>query len=200
MPGSFRRLLGAALMAAAAGCGHVEPARSIDRPRPPVVEPAEPIEWSATRRLAWSDFLGRPNLATEAVAMTGYEISFDATCEGAVFTFEVVNRFMPDRSWVKAGLLMRGVEARRTLQHEQSHFDLGEVHTRELRRTLLELPSPCSRTERERQEVVAHAMRRDAETQRRYDVETEFGMNPARQGEWDTRVARQLTGLKGYAR
>jgi hypothetical protein len=200
MPRSFRLLLGATALAAAIGRGEVEPARALDRPQRPAAEPAEPIEWSPTRRLTWGDFLGRPNLASEAVAMTGYEISLDAECEGPTFTFEVVNRFMPDRSWVKPMLLMRGLEARRTLQHEQSHFDLGEVHARELRRALLDMRSPCSRTEQERQDAVTRVLRRDEQMQRQYDLETEFGTDLIRQGEWDTRVARQLTGLKGYAR
>jgi hypothetical protein len=47
---------------------------------------------------------------------------------------------------------------------------------------------------------VTRVMRRDEQMQRQYDLETEFGTDLRRQGEWDTRVARQLTGLKGYAR
>jgi hypothetical protein len=43
-------------------------------------------------------------------------------------------------------------------------------------------------------------LRVDDETQRRYDVETEFGVNLARQREWDANTARQLNALKSYAR
>src|SRR6185295_10043988 len=37
----------------------------------------DPIAWSATRRLRWTDFIGPPQLRTGASAMTAYELSYD---------------------------------------------------------------------------------------------------------------------------
>jgi Bacterial protein of unknown function (DUF922) len=190
-----------ALVALAVGCSHETIVRLPSESGGPVVaKGADPMPWSPTRRLSWSDFLGRPDLASDASATTAYVIAYESTCEGSTFTFQVSNTFRPDRSWVKPVLLMGSSQGRLTLQHEQAHFDLGEVHARELRRALSQLSDPCDRTEQERLALVNGVLRVDEEAQRRYDFETEFGMNLGRQLEWIGSVARQLDALKGYAR
>lgn len=197
----LRRAAIVGLVAAALGCGHgTIPRLPASSGRPPnLAAGVAPIPWSPGRRLSWSDFLGAPDLASDASATTAYVIAYDSTCEGPAFTFQVSNTFLPDRSWVKPALLMRSTEGRLTLQHEQLHFDIGEVHTRELRRALGQLSNPCDRSEDERHDLVNRVLHDDEQMQRRYDFETEFGVNLGRQREWDGSVARQLDALKRYA-
>ena len=170
----------------------------------PVVPPAEDIAidsilWSAERRLRWGDFLARPQLNTIAAAMTSYVLSYDADCDSNVFSFRVVSAFLPERSWVKGDLLMIASHSSRALQHEQTHFDLSEVHVRKIRRALVELPDPCGKTEQERDTVVSAFIREDGEAQLRYDRETGHGSLDAAQRGWDADVARQLGALSKFA-
>jgi hypothetical protein len=138
-------------------------------------------------------------MGSEASATTAYTISYDGECDGSRFTFRVSTSFLPDRSWVKPAVLGSSSDSRRVLQHEQTHFDLSEVHTRQLRRALGELTDPCGGSSDDRNAIAARVMRLDDETQRRYDSETESGVNVSLQMEWETRVARQLTALNRHA-
>jgi hypothetical protein len=195
--------LSSVLLIATIGCSH-DPTMRLpgSPPRVPRVETTaiEPMPWSPSRRLSWSDFLGIPQPASDASATTAYVISYDGECDGSRFSFHVATTFLPDRSWVKPTVLGSSVASRRVLQHEQTHFDLGELHARELRRALTELPDPCDGPADARNAVVERIMRLDDETQRRYDFETESGMEMSRQVEWENRVARQLTVLNKYTR
>jgi hypothetical protein len=198
----MRRVALVVFVAAAAACSHQAPVGVPDDPRPDGNHGglhADPFPWSEKRRLSWSDFLGTPDFASDASAMTAYAISYEATCEGPTFTFHVSNTFQPERSWVKPTLLLRMTIERLTLQHEQTHFDLGEVHARQMRQAMRELKAPCERPEDERRAIAERVMREDGTVQRRYDHETEFGVNLARQREWETSVARQLKTLKAFA-
>jgi hypothetical protein len=155
--------------------------------------------WSESRRLTWSDFLGMPQMASDATATTAYIISCETECDGDRFSFRVATMFLPDRSWVKPGILSLGGPSRRILLHEQTHFDLGEVHARELRRALEELRDPCTGNSDNRNEAIVRVLHLDEEMQRRYDFETESGSNPTQQAQWEAQVARRLAALKRYA-
>jgi hypothetical protein len=191
----------------AMGCSHGTPLRlpgAIPAPERSRKKPASdvtaiiPMAWSPSRRLLWSDFLGSPQMGSAASATTAYTISYEGECDGSRFTFRVSTSFLPDRSWVKPAVLGSSLDSQRVLQHEQTHFDLGEVHARQLRRALGELTNPCDGPPDNRNAIVARVMRLDDETQRRYDSETESGVNVSLQMEWQTRVARQLTALNSY--
>jgi hypothetical protein len=187
-------------------CGAARPVqlpdatRSREHPAAEDTKASPSLAWSESRRLSWSDFLGMPQMASEASATTAYVISCETECDGDTFTFRVTTMFLPDRSWVKPGILSLGGPSRRILLHEQTHFDLGEVHARELRRALGELQDPCTRSRDERNAIIARVLRVDEEAQHRYDLETESGANLSRQAEWDSRVERQLSALRRYAK
>ena len=164
------------------------------------------IPWAPDRPLRWSDFQARPLLASPAAAMTAYVLNYDGECNGASFTFTVTTTFLPDRSWVKPPLLERPIESAAALQHEQTHFDLGELHARTMRRALAAVPDACSKPVEELDGIVQQLLNEDAVLQRQYDRETGHGTNPRRQAEWDQRVRRALAepcdraGVPGCAR
>ena len=170
------------------------------QPAPPPNDPIaiDSILWSAERRLRWSDFLARPQLNTIAAAMTSYVLQYEADCDANVFSFRVVSAFLPERSWVKGELLMRAGQSDQALRHEQTHFDLSEVHVRKIRRALVEMSDPCGRTEQARDAVVGAIIKEDGDAQFRYDRETGHGSLESAQRQWDAEVARQLSGLSRF--
>jgi hypothetical protein len=155
-------------------------------------DPPAPFEWSAERRLSWADYVGRPDLASDFSAMTGYRVTFEERCIDDAFTFRVVSLFLPDRSWVKPEVLTNRAQGRRMLAHEQTHFDLSEVQARALRRELQALAAPCSLPAAGREAIVRRHLQVDAETQARYDRDTFYGANERQQVRWDADVARAL--------
>jgi hypothetical protein len=159
----------------------------------------DPVPWSATRRLAWSDFLGPPQLRTGASATTVYELSYDGDCDSGAFRFRVLSVFLPERSWVRPDLPFKAAIGRLALQHEQTHFDLSEVHARKMRRALSELADPCSMTAEARQAIVASLAEDDRKAQHRYDDETSGGPDLRRQALWDENVSKELARLNRYA-
>jgi hypothetical protein len=155
--------------------------------------------WSPDRRLSWSDFVGKPQMGSDAIAVTAYRLTFEDECAGNTFTFRVESVFVPDLSWVKPRLLLGGPESDDSLLHEQTHFDLSEVSARRLRRALKELVAPCAQTSEERLEIAKRLMQDDTDIQRRYDSETANGSNRNQQGNWVQSVARQLASLRQFA-
>lgn len=155
---------------------------------------ADAFAWSPARVIDWSDFRGRPNMASTAAAMTAYSITSEARCDEGRFTFRVQSYFLPRRSWVKsAHLLERSSD--RTLQHERTHFDLSEVQARRARLGLGALESPCELPNEVRDRLLAPYLVGDADVQAQYDRETIHGTHGSRQAEWDARVRAWLLEL-----
>jgi hypothetical protein len=150
--------------------------------------------WSPERVLQWSDFRGRPDMMSAAVALTSYVIAYEAQCLGDTFTFTVESRFLPTQSWVKSEHLQQRASDR-TLQHERTHFDLSEVQVRRARQGLARLVAPCALDDQARDALLLPFIKNDAGLQAQYDRETVHGINAARQGEWDEQVRRWLRDL-----
>jgi len=112
----------------------------------------------------------------------------------------VTAAFLPKQSWVKAVTLQDSVESPRTLRHEQTHFDVSEVHARRMRQFFLTFADPCERTD-DQLSVLAHRFVTEEQAmQRRYDEETNHGLLGGKQTEWNRDIARQLAALSRYAR
>ena len=158
----------------------------------------EPFAWSEQRRLNWSDFLAVPQIASGAAALTVYMLSIGHGCNGDVFSFRVESIFQPHRSWVQTSLLLRPAEADRVLRHEQSHFNLSEVHARQLRRDLGRIERPCERPVADIDKIASAQVLEDASKQQRYDHETTWGAHEARQLQWDRDIDRELKALAAY--
>ena len=157
-----------------------------------------PIAWSATRALAWSDFVGKPDLASDAGATTVYRLAYQERCTDS-FTFTVTSVFQPAESWVRPSVLESPEARRRLLVHEQGHFDLSEISARKLRRGLSRLPHPCGMTSIERRTFVEHHLREDADAQARYDSTTNYGLNETHQIRAVIEIGRELAALAEFA-
>jgi hypothetical protein len=150
--------------------------------------------WSAGRLLAWSDFQGSPPSAGPEGAKTSYTLYSAWKCRGDVFEFRAIAGFRPRQSWVKASVLNDSTQRRTILRHEQTHFDLAEVHARRMRRAFGDLAHPCARTDAELSALAQRLAQEEKAEQRRYDAETDHGLLADPQAAWSRDVAQRLGG------
>lgn len=148
--------------------------------------------WSAARSLTWSDFQGRPPTEGPEGAKTSYTLYSVWKCRGQAFEFRVIAAFRPRESWVKAVVLDDNVQRRTVLGHEQTHFDLAELHARRMRRAFGDLAGPCRKTDGELGALADRVGQEEKEEQRRYDAETNHGLLAARQAAWSLQTRRRL--------
>ncbi|PKA83720.1 uncharacterized protein DUF922 [Ulvibacter sp. MAR_2010_11] len=150
----------------------------------------EKIAWSEDYKLSWADFQGIPNGGSSFVASTnsGMSFSFSYGSKNGVieYDFTIESNFYPKLSWYR-----RGAVSDYILQHEQTHFDISELHTRIFRKRMeeatfsgkikAEVYALYEKTEAERKEM-----------QRRYDEETNHSQIQASEAAWQIFVAKQL--------
>lgn len=160
----------------------------------------EAMAWSAARPLAWKDFRGTAPSGGMEGAQTAYSLFYGLRCTRNLFQFQVTTGFLPRESWVKPSVVASAEESRRTLEHEQTHFDLSEVYARRMRKYFADLYRPCDQALDQWRNVAQKYTRDEASAQDRYDDETRHGLIPARQRTWNQDVAQQLKELAALAR
>ena len=160
----------------------------------------EAFPWSLKRPLVWGDFKGEPPRSGGAAAETAYTLFYGARCTGQTFEFRVVAAFRPKESWVRPAILKRPSDSARALKHEQTHFDLAEVHARRMRRHFAELIAPCRVSTDDLSDIAERMVREENAAQEKYDAETDHSRVPAEQARWDKEVTNQLSALVKYAR
>lgn len=150
------------------------------------------FSWSAARPLAWRDFQGSPPRGGPEGSKTAYSLSSIWQCRGKAFDFRVTVAFRTQQSWVKAEVLSDSVQRRALLAHEQTHFDLAEVHARRMRRAFRSLSAPCVRTDAELAALTDRFAEEEKTEQRRYDAETDHGLLAVEQAAWSLQTRRRL--------
>jgi len=191
------------VIALAVGC---RTARPLQPAAPPIAsapassEPApETIPWSATRPLRWTDFRAQPAVGTGGAALTTTTISLRVACSGDLFGFDVAAVFFSGRSWVDRTLFVEPGSDLWGLRHEQTHFDLTEMHARRARQFLSELADPCERSAAQLSELGDRFVNEAQDAQDRYDRETIHGRDGTAQRRWDAEVAQELAALAAFA-
>ncbi|MEZ4778732.1 MAG: DUF922 domain-containing protein [Flavobacteriaceae bacterium] len=157
------------------------------------VSEEEKIAWDANRPLTWQDFRGIPNRADDFVASTNSGMSFSFSFKErngiATISYEVVSNFYPDLSWYRPERVTMYI-----LEHEQTHFDISELHARKLRKALSILTH--DREFKEKAEAIYNrieAERREMQTQ--YDQESDHSNIEGAEYQWRKIVAEELKAL-----
>ena len=193
-------------MVVAAGCAATAPrsnskaptlAQTIDAQ----IAREDAIVWTPRRLLTWADFKGQPPGDDSVVAArTNYTIIDGVRCAGGKFEYRVVAAFRTKDSWVRHAVLRTPADSARALRHEQTHFDLSEVHARRLRRYFAELMAPCNISPDDLSSAANRMERDERAAQSLYDGETDNGRNPTQQARWDKEVDSQLAALAKFVR
>ena len=126
------------------------------------------IDWESGRLLTWEDFQGAPNTQTNMLAETNSRIGYAWECEGGKFKATVTCRFDRQKSWKK------DVLTDKLLAHEQLHFDITELHARQLRKVFASLEDDACNMEEEEIKDIANQVRAQWKaTQDMYDLDTQ---------------------------
>ncbi len=156
----------------------------------------EKMQWSETRKLNWGDFKGTPNLGDDYVASTNSGISFSYSIGSRngefIFDYTVLSNFYPEQSWYKPEAASVYI-----LKHEQTHFDISELHARKLRKKLAaiavgenikaEVDQLYSETERERRAM-----------QKAFDKESDHSKIKDGEYKWRNYIATELQNYDGW--
>lgn len=153
---------------------------------------ADQLAWSMNRRLNWEDFKGMPDEANPHHAVTSANLSVDAKCRNNVLVYEVKCVFLQTESWSK------NKKSEKLLYHEQLHFDLTEVHARQLRQKLKEMGNTCADFKGRMNPAIADAFKAWKDDQAKFDELSSHGLNSEVQQEWASRIGEQLKALEQY--
>ena len=152
----------------------------------------ELLEWSATRRLNWSDYKARPNPNSDAVATTTTVLAVEYNFNNRQFGYSIKSRFSKTRSWGSH-------KTDYILSHEQGHFDIAEVFARKLNKNLSEYTFNKKTYQKDLKKIYEDITEEKEETQNDYDKETKHSINKNKQAEWLKKIGVMLEEYAGWA-
>ncbi|HMI78622.1 MAG TPA: hypothetical protein VK484_07500 [Ferruginibacter sp.] len=156
------------------------------------------IEWTANRKLTWEDFKGTPKTASNSTLAAQAYCGFGFQTTGVtmfnkakIFT---LNTFTTSLSWVRPD------QKDRTdlLEHEQGHFDLCEVYTRQLRKKLEEKKLTAFNLNTDANVIFKNVYASYLDRQELYEKETNHGLDREKQIEWTKLIGAELSGLNNF--
>ncbi|RXG28302.1 DUF922 domain-containing protein [Leeuwenhoekiella marinoflava] len=153
--------------------------------------------WEANKLLQWSDFIGRPDRSTSYSAMANTGISHRYTINSKGFLVKeksiIQANFYPKLSWYKPNLIDT-----HTLSHEQTHFDISEVHARMLRKAIAGFK--FSRHSQKEVDAIYKPIERSRKAmQIKFDIETEHSQNLEAEMKWERKVRDLLYLYRRWA-
>ena len=157
----------------------------------------EAISWNEDLKLTWNQFRGKPNPSISAAAVTASGITFEFSVKETDtrvmdFSTKVFAHFYPDKSWY-----VKDRADARILAHEQLHFDITELHVRKFRKKISELK--VNNNIKSQLRLLHQEMNQElAETQKRYDAETDSSRNFEAQAAWHVFVLKEMDKYKSY--
>ncbi|CAD5263338.1 conserved exported hypothetical protein [Imperialibacter sp. EC-SDR9] len=157
------------------------------------------IPWTPSYKLKWEDFQGPKNGPSWALATTCASIEVKSSYVDDSLTFRVTNNFITKLSFFDHTAIDRfGDSLSDLLSHEQLHFDIAELHTRIMRKSLLEVTSwdmfDLELYEARIESVYDLRNKMDS----LYDRETANGLLKTNQDEWGNKLQSLLLELETF--
>ncbi len=150
------------------------------------------LDWSSERRLTWSDFKGQPDGTSVNAALTSTSINIDYSYNNREFKYKIRCRFDPSKSWGR-------VKSDYILLHEQSHFDIAEIHARVLNKELKNYKFSQNTANEDIGRIYNKVMRQHNALQAEYDEQSNYSRNENNQYLWQKKIADTLTTLLPHA-
>lgn len=158
------------------------------------------IEWTADRKLTWEDFKGSPKPISNSNSAAQTYCGFGFQANGATILSKTKiftkNTFTCNLSWVRLDQKDRAD----LLEHEQGHFDLSEVYTRQLRKKLEEKKLTALNMNTDADIIFKNVYALYLDRQELYEKETNYGLVRQKQMEWTTGIDKELNELSNYTR
>jgi hypothetical protein len=147
--------------------------------------------WREGLVLKKEDFKAKPK--SNIPIQTGTSMVMFTKDAGGTIIFVVQSVFYRNMSFMKAGLEY-------TLKHEQNNFDLCELYARQLRKKIATKNFNKSKNVRQDLTDMYNDCNNDYYKERtKYEKETEFGLNVAKQQAWNDRIVKELAELSAYS-
>jgi len=151
------------------------------------------IQWTAGRRLTWSDFKSPPDRNASNAALTSSKIIFNyGYGDEKGFSYHISCVFDKTSSWGK-------VKTEYILSHEQGHFDIAEIYARKLNKALKHYSFNVKTSPKEVPVIYQQIMKEEGQLQNQYDSETDFSRDKPQQAIWLEKIQRELDKLKEFA-
>ncbi len=148
------------------------------------------FQWMEHARLSWDDFKGAVNAAhDESAAATYCAIGFKTNAAAPDGKQEIIvyNTFYVNKSWVRTDAHIASI-----LDHEQGHFDLCEIYTRQLRNRVHDIDPGAPGVKETLMHIYAEVSSEYEARQQAYEQETIHGTDIANQKKWQQMIADEL--------
>ena len=152
----------------------------------------DPIKmaWSESQKLTWEDFQGKPNMNSGYVASTnsGLSFSYSYSKRGDIidYTYKVHSYFYPETSWYIPSQVDQNI-----LNHEQTHFDISELHARILRRKI-ENTVFTDNIKHEIEKLYRETEKERVAMQHHFDKESDHSKNREGELKWEAFVQKEI--------
>ncbi|PKP25129.1 MAG: hypothetical protein CVU03_09455 [Bacteroidetes bacterium HGW-Bacteroidetes-2] len=161
-----------------------------------VAENPVAMQWNENYKLSWDDFQGTPPNKSPFVASTQSGIYFSYSSQNKngeiTLTTSVSANFYPENSWY----FSKNVNAA-ILKHEQGHFDISEIHARELRKKF-SMYTVSENFKNELQSIYSETENNRNTMQNKYDKETNHSKIIEKQKQWERFIQQELSRLKNW--
>lgn len=152
-------------------------------------EPLENIEWSESRPLSWKDYAFRTFRSGRQMAITSVRHSVKGYQREEIPDFEVKVLFIYADSWTSDTTNLQ------LLEHEQLHFDIGELFRRKIEARIEGL-----RRDGEKQKAIYRYVIKKMLSEFRifsseYDKATRFGNLKGEQAKWKKEIWAEIKRL-----
>lgn len=150
------------------------------------------VLWNKERKLLWSDFNAKPNNIGAEAAMTSSSIEFGYSATNSKYQFQIISKFFPNLSWS-----IKSKQSNYILQHEQLHFDITELYTRKLIKSIQD----NVKTKKDVSKISVLVQKNMSDwnkAQDLYDKETKHSINTEKQAYWNEYVYSQLDSMQKY--
>ena len=150
------------------------------------------IKWNADRKLVWNDFEAVPMKNTDAAALTATHLGFSYNVINNKTYFTIECKFDKKKSW---GLS----KTQWILDHEQGHFDIAEIFTRKLFKSVAAYQFNKISFQSDLDSLYKKIIREKELFQQLYDADTDHSRNKLKQEEWLKKIATDMNDLKSWA-
>jgi hypothetical protein len=150
------------------------------------------IKWDANRPLKLTDYTVKQQIQNNSVALSYVGITIHSALGDKVMTVEIYAYFDKRGSWISKGYVDTT-----TLNHEQVHFDIGEVYARKFRQQLLSMKFTADNFITKSNSIYKTIMKSLKKEQTQYDKDIKKEENK-KQIEWNEKVKNELMELDEY--
>lgn len=161
-----------------------------------VAENPNRIEWQEEKKLIWEHFMGKPDNSSPFAALTHSSIEFNYNVRNEngklTLTTRVNTYFDTKMSWFKSKEVNQHI-----LKHEQSHFDITEIHSRKLREAFANY-RVTKNFEKDLSAIFTKVNSEREKMQKLFDKESDHSRNFENEVRWQKFIAEELKRLEKW--